>query len=160
MAIDIFAKIGDIKGESQDGTFKEQIEVFSWSFGVQQTGSMSVGSGGGQGKASFSDFSFMHAMDKASPNLMKACATGKHYPDAVVTARKAGEGQKEYMIFKFTDVLVTNVTPGGSNGGDAIQESVSFQFSKVELEYKPQKPDGSLDAGVFFKYDIKANKSY
>jgi len=35
-----------------------------------------------------------------------------------------------------------------------------MQFSKVELEYKPQKPDGSLDAGVFFKYDLKANKSY
>jgi type VI secretion system secreted protein Hcp len=33
-----------------------------------------------------------------------------------------------------------------------------MQFSKVELEYKPQKADGTLDAGVSFKYDIKANK--
>jgi type VI secretion system secreted protein Hcp len=160
MAFDIFAKIGDIKGESQDGTFKEQIEVYSWSWGVSQTGSMAAGGGGGQGKASFNDFSFIHNMDKATPNLMKACATGKHYPDATITARKAGEGQKEYMIFKFSDVFITNVSPGGSNGADAIQEQVSMQFAKVELEYKPQKPDGSLDAGVFFKYDIKANKSY
>jgi type VI secretion system secreted protein Hcp len=37
-------------------------------------------------------------------------------------------------------------------------ESVSLQCSKVDLEYKPQKADGSLDAGVHFKYDIKANK--
>jgi type VI secretion system secreted protein Hcp len=35
---------------------------------------------------------------------------------------------------------------------------VSLAFAKAELEYKPQKADGSLDAGVFFKYDIKANK--
>jgi type VI secretion system secreted protein Hcp len=160
MAIDIFAKIGDIKGESQDGAFKDQIEIYSWSWGVSQTSSMASGSGGGQGKASFTDFSFIHNMDKATPNLMKACATGKHYPEAMVTARKAGEGQKEYMVFKFTDVIITSVSPGGSNGADAVQEQVSFNFSKVELEYKPQKADGSLDAGVFFKYDIKANKSY
>lgn len=30
--------------------------------------------------------------------------------------------------------------------------------NKVNVEYKPQKADGSLDAGVFFKYDIKGNK--
>jgi type VI secretion system secreted protein Hcp len=160
MAIDIFAKIGDIKGESMDSAFKDQIEVFSWSFGVSQPGSMGSGTGGGQGKASFQDFTFVHNMDKASPNLLKACATGKHYPEASVTARKAGEGQKEYLVFKFSDVLITSVSPGGSSGSDALQEQVSMQFTKVELEYKPQKADGSLDAGVFFKYDVKANKSY
>ncbi len=31
--------------------------------------------------------------------------------------------------------------------------------SKVELEYKPQKADGVLDAGVQFKYDIRSQKS-
>lgn len=160
MAIDIFAKIGDIKGESLDSAFKDQIEVFSWSFGVSQPGSMGIGTGGGQGKASFQDFTFVHNMDKASPNLLKACATGKHFPEASVTARKAGEGQKEYLVFKFSDVLITSVAPGGSSGSDALQEQVSLQFSKIELEYKPQKADGSLDAGVFFKYDVKANKSY
>ena len=30
--------------------------------------------------------------------------------------------------------------------------------NKVNVEYKPQKADGTLDAGVFFKYDIKGNK--
>ena len=34
-----------------------------------------------------------------------------------------------------------------------------MSFSKVAMEYKMQKPDGSLDAGVFFKYDLKANKA-
>jgi type VI secretion system secreted protein Hcp len=159
MAADIFAKIGDIKGESVDPTFKDQIEVLSWSWGVSQPGSAAMGSGAGLGKATFNDFSFLHNMDKATPNLMKACATGKHFPEATVTARKAGEGQKEYLIFKFSEVFVTGVTPGG-NGSDPVQEMVTMQFAKVELEYKPQKGDGSLDAPVFFKYDIKQNKSY
>jgi type VI secretion system secreted protein Hcp len=159
MAIDIFAKIGDIKGESQDGVFKDQIEVFSWSWGVSQPGSTATGTGGGQGKASFHDFSFVHNLDKATPNLLKACADGKHFPEATITARKAGAGQKDYIIFKFTEVFVTNVAPNGA-GSDPVQEHVSLQFAKVELEYKPQKPDGSLDAGVFFKYDLKQNKTY
>ena len=37
-------------------------------------------------------------------------------------------------------------------------ENVALQCAKVDLEYKPQKADGSLDAGVHFKYDIKGNK--
>jgi type VI secretion system secreted protein Hcp len=36
---------------------------------------------------------------------------------------------------------------------------VSLAFAKVDLQYKAQKPDGSLDAGVHFKYDLKANKA-
>ena len=53
--------------------------------------------------------------------------------------------------------LTTGVSHGGISG-QPYSESVSLAFAKVELEYKPQKADGSLDAGVFFKYDIKANK--
>lgn len=30
--------------------------------------------------------------------------------------------------------------------------------SKINVEYKPKKADGSLDAGLHFKYDIKGNK--
>ena len=37
MASDIFAKIGDIKGESLDDKHKDEIEVLSCSWGVSQT---------------------------------------------------------------------------------------------------------------------------
>ena len=156
MASDIFAKIGDIKGESLDAKHKDEVEVTSWSWGLTQTGSMSHGSGGGTGKASFHDFNFTHYVDKASPVLMKACATGEHIKEGTITVRKAGKGQQEFLIIKMADIIVTGVTPGGS--GEEISEAVALQCSKVDLEYKPQKPDGSLDAGLHFKYDIKGNK--
>ena len=38
MASDIFAKIGDIKGESLDDKHKDEIEVLSWSWGVTNAG--------------------------------------------------------------------------------------------------------------------------
>ena len=158
MAVSIFARIGTIKGESRDAKHKDEIEVLSWSWGVSQTGTMAPGGGGGKGKASFHDFNFTHHVDKASPVLMKTCATGEHIKDATITVRKAGKGQQEYLVITMTDVLVTSVSMSISADGDATMEGVTLAFAKVDLVYKPQKPDGSLDVGVHFKYDLKANK--
>ena len=156
MAVDVFFKLGDIKGESKDSKHEGEIDVLSWSWGVSQSGSISHGGGGGAGKANFQDLSFMHALDKASPNLMKACATGEHIKEGTLVSRKAGKGQQEYLIIKLNDILITSVQPSGSS--EHPMESVSLQSSKVDLEYKPQKADGTLDAGLHFIYDIKANK--
>jgi type VI secretion system secreted protein Hcp len=158
MAADIFAKIGDIKGESIDAKHKDEVEVLSWSWGVSQSGSIASDPGAGAGKASFNDFNFTHRIDKATPVLFKMCATGSHIKEATVTVRKAGKGQQEFLIIKMSDVIITSVNSSGSGEAAATAESVALQFAKVALEYKPQKADGSLDAGLFFKYDIKANK--
>jgi len=157
MASDIFAKIGDIKGESLDDKHKDEIEVLSFSWGVTSSGNMSGGGGGGAGKATFQDLSIVHNLDKASPLLLKACATGTHIKDAIITHRKAGKGQQEYLIVKLSDVIITGVTHGGA-AGQPISENVTLAFAKVDFGYKPQQPDGSLDAGIHFKYDLKSNK--
>src|SRR3954451_13843112 len=156
MASDIFAKLGDIKGESIDDKHKGEIELLSWSWGVSNAGEMRGGMGGGAGKANFHDLSFTHKIDKASPVLMQACATGVHLKDATITHRKAGKGQQEFLVIKMNDVIITSVMHSDSDDGRS--ESVSMAFAKVDLQYKPQKADGSLDAGIHFKYDIKANK--
>jgi type VI secretion system secreted protein Hcp len=156
VAADIFAKLGDIKGESLDDKHKDEIEVLSWSWGVTNAVT-AAGSGAAQGRARFQDLSFTHKIDKASPVLMQACATGVHLKDATITHRKAGKGQQEFLIVKMNDVIITAVAHGGTTAQPA-SETVTLAFAKVDLEYKPQKPDGSLDAGIHFKYDLKANK--
>ena len=158
MASDIFAKIGDIKGESLDAKHKDEIEVFSFSWGVTNAGSTASGGGGGAGKANFQDLAIVHQIDKASPQLIQACATGTHLKDATITHRKAGKGQQEYLIVKLNDIIITGVAHGGASGQPG-SETVSLAFAKIDLEYKPQRPDGSLDAGIHFKYDLKANKT-
>lgn len=157
MATDIFAKIGDIKGESLDDKHKDEIEVMSFSWGVTNPGSMSTGSGGGDGKATFHDLTFVHNYDKASPILMQSCATGVHMKEATITKRKAGKGQQEYLVVKMNDVIITSVTSGTTADGGHV-ENVGLACAKVNIEYKPQKADGSLDAGVKFVYDVKGQK--
>ena len=105
----------------------------------------------------FADFVFSYHIDKASPLLMKACAIGQHIANATVTQRRAGNAQHEFLVIPMTDVLVVSVSNGGNVEGEATSETVALAFAKVDVEYKPQKADGSLDAGSHFKYDLKAN---
>ena len=103
----------------------------------------------------------VHRVDKASPLLMQACATGKHLNHATITHRIAGKRQQEYLIVKLEEVLISAVTHSGTaDQPDMSAESVSLSFAKVHLEYRPQRPDGSLDAGIHFKYDLKNNKAF
>ena len=159
MASDIFAKIGDIKGESIDKDHPGEIDVQSFSWGVSQTGTLAHGGGGGEGKAQFNDFNFTSNVSKASPSLFFACASGEHIKDATITVRKAGKGQQEYLILKMTDVLISSYQTGGSGQSESVPvDQVSMAFAKIEFTYKPQNEDGSLDAGITSGWDLKANK--
>jgi type VI secretion system secreted protein Hcp len=104
------------------------------------------------------DFSFTMTVNKATPKLILACATGEHIRDATVTVRKAGKAPQEYLLITMSDVLVTSVSTSVDADGEGAVDVVALAFAKVDLEYKPQKPDGSLEPGVHFKYDRKTNK--
>lgn len=158
--VDYFLKIAGVDGESTDGKHKGDIDLESWSFGATQTGAGHSGGGGGTGKVAMQDFHFVMKVNKASPKLFQACATGEHFKDAVLTARKAGKEQQEYLKIKFTDVLVSSYQQGGSGGSNIIpMDQVSFNFAKIEIEYKEQKSDGSLGGAVKGGYDLKENKA-
>ena len=118
MAVDFFLKIDGIPGESSDDKHKDEIDVLSWSWGANQTGTMSYGGGGGAGKVNFQDFHFTQRMNKATPKLMLACSNGEHIKKAVFIARKAGKEQQEYMKIVFSDILVSNYSTGG--GGEKV----------------------------------------
>jgi type VI secretion system secreted protein Hcp len=158
---DIFLKFesGGIKGESQDSKHKEEIEIDSFSFGCSQSGTFAVGSGGGAGKVSFQDAHFVSRASQAGPKIMLACATGEHLSKAIVTFRKAGKEQQEYLVLTFTDVLVSSYQLGGASGDGVLPtESYSLNYAKVEAQYKPQQASGSLGGVVKGGYDLKANK--
>lgn len=158
-AVDYFLKISGVEGESADHAHKGEIQVESWSFGAQQSGTMAFGGGGGAGKVTMNDFHYVMKVCKASPKLFLACATGEHFKEATMTARKAGKQQQEFLKWKFTDLIVSSYQTGGSGGADVIpMDQISMNFAKVEVEYKEQKPDGSLGGAVKAGYDQKQNK--
>jgi len=154
--VDYFLKIDGIPGESQDKTHKDEIQVLSFSFGESQAGTMAFGGGGGAGKVQMQDFHFMMNVNKASPKLFLACATGDHIPKAVLTARKAGKDPQDYLKVEFTDLLVSSFqTNGDSHANSLPMDSVSLNFTAIAWDYKIQGADGSLKPGAQAKYNLK-----
>ncbi len=156
-AIDYFLKLDGISGESKDSKHKGEIEVLSFSFGETQSGGFGAGGGGGAGKVQMSDFSFTARVTKASPQLFLHCAQGKHIKQALLTARKAGGSQQEYLKIKLNDVLVSSYAIGGSEAETEPQDVFSLKFVKISYDYAPQKADGSLDAPIHAGWDQLKN---
>ncbi|WP_285423639.1 MULTISPECIES: type VI secretion system tube protein Hcp [unclassified Pseudomonas] len=159
MAVDIFIKIGDIKGESMDETHKDEIDVLNWSWGMTQSGNMHTGGGGGAGKVNIRDLSFTKHVDKSTPNLMMLCSSGKHIDKVTLTVRKAGgESQVEYLVINLEEVIVTSLETGGSGSADRMTENVCLNFAQVLVDYQPQKADGTKDGGpVKYGWNIRTN---
>src|SRR5499427_9037261 len=159
-AVDYFLKIDGIEGESADHKHKGEIDIDSWSWGEHQSGTHGAGGGGGAGKVSMGDFHFVMRVNKASPKLMLACADGEHIKKAVLTCRKAGKEQQEFLKITMSDLLVSSFQTGGSGQSDVVpQEQISLNYSKIEFEYKEQKADGTLGGAVKAGWDVKANKA-
>jgi type VI secretion system secreted protein Hcp len=159
VAVDYFLKIDGVQGESADAKHKGEIELESFSWGETNTVSgPGGGGGGGSGKVQVQDLIVTMHVSRASPKLMLACATGKHHKEAVLTVRKAGKSQQEFLIFKFKDVIVTTYLTSGSAQSDVVLDQASMGFSTIQMDYRPQKADGSLDTPAKAGWDVRKNK--
>ena len=157
--VDYFLKIDGIDGESLQTGHEKELELMSFSWGESNAGSFAGNQGGGSGKVSMQDFHYTEPINRSSPKLFLACATGEHIKSATLTCRKAGKTQQEFLKWKFTDLLISSYHTGGSGGADVLPiDQVSFNFTKIEVSYAPQKQDGSLDAAIPAGYDLKAGQ--
>lgn len=159
MAMDMFLKMDPIKGETRDSVKKStnEIDVLAWSWGMSNSGSAHVGGGIGAGKVNVQDLSITKWIDSATADLMLAACNGKHFAEATLTVRKAGEKPLEYVVIKMTDVMITSVSTGGSGGEDRLTENVTLNFAKVNVEYKKQDEKGVGKPAGSMTWDIAEN---
>ncbi|WP_339427883.1 MULTISPECIES: Hcp family type VI secretion system effector [unclassified Pseudomonas] len=159
MAVDMFLKLGDIKGESRDQGHRDEIDVTEWAWGLSQSGSMHSGTGGGAGKVNIANLNLKKPLDKSSPNLMMACASGKHYAEARLIVRKAGGASPvEYLVITLKQVMVASYSASAEPGGDVLYDNIALNFATVDVSYQPQKADGAKDGGpVKFGWNIRQN---
>jgi type VI secretion system secreted protein Hcp len=127
--------------------------------GFEQCGSAHSGGGAGAGKVNVQDLSFTKWVDSASPKLALACCAGKHFKDAVLVVRKAGDKPVEYLKIKMEVVLISAVSTGGSGGEDRLTENVTLNFSKVSLDYVPQDDKGAPGTAIPMTWDISTNSN-
>lgn len=153
MSIDTHIKFDGVEGEATHVDHKGEIDVLSWKWDVTNLSGAGKAGGSGQGKAQPGNFVFSHNYDKASPVLAKNCASGKHFATVVLTARKAGEGQKDFLKITMKEVFITSLEPSAGEEGD-ITEEVKASYKDIEFAYKPQDDKGGLGGEVKFGWDV------
>ena len=161
MAFDTYLEIPDIPGEATG--MPDTIEVYSFSWGASNPVTVGSGTGGiSGGKVSISSFNIMKKTDKASAKLFLYACNGTHIPTMTLHMRKqTGEGgQADFLVYKFTEVMVESIQWSGSTGGDDTPtESVSFAFAKVEITYSKQGDDGAMAVVGESAWDLRTVKT-
>ena len=140
-AVDMFIKIGNIVGESQDKDHKNEVDVLAWSWGASR--------GSAQTKkgllpaACIQDLNFTKYIDSATPEIILNAVTGGVVPTARLTVRKAGVTNIEYLKLQMTNVSVSSYSTGGSGGEDRLTENVTLHFDTMIGVYRRQLVDGA-----------------
>jgi type VI secretion system secreted protein Hcp len=144
------ARAGVIKGEAQDTAHQDEIDVISWSWGMQATRHQVTGAAAG--KTSIQELKIVKRVDSASTGLMSALRTNESIKEAKLTLRKSGKGQLEYLKIIIENGRVVSLTlDGGTPPGSAqVLEHVAFAFNKITVEYVPQGKDGQGKGGMQF----------
>jgi len=155
MAVDMFLKINGIDGGSVSHKHKGEIELLSFSWGLTNS-TASGGGGGGAGRPTVSDFSIIKQMDETSPQLFEKCCQGEHISDVLITLVNKEKGQEFYKI-KLSDCIISSYqTSGGNSGGVVPMESVSFNFSNVDLSAADKSGKFVSQVGCNFSKDANS----
>jgi len=156
VAVNAYLYIDGVEGPSTSKP--NHIDVLSFSWGVSQTSTYGPGQSGKEakaGRADFSNLTIMKVLDKTSPFLADHCASGDILDEVYLLYDKpVGDKQDDYFRIYLKDALITSVQLSGSKENPT--ESVSFAFQAVEIAYRPEKDDGSLDGAIPKGYDLEA----
>lgn len=159
MAIDMFLKIDGIQGESTGAGHADEIDILSYTWGESQPAPTSSGGGGPAGRVAMQDFQFAMRVNKASPKLFLSCANGARIKNVVLTVRRSGANPIEFLKWTLTDLTVASYQSAASAPSDASPDQVSLRFTKIEMEYRPVRPDGSLGAPIKEGWDLTTNRA-
>ncbi len=158
--VDAFLKLDGIKGESQDEKHKSEIDILSWSWTLNNSGSAHYGAGMGAGKVQVGDIHITKRVDTSSAILLKCCSTGEHIKSGTLVVRKAGGAKAlEYFKVDLDRILVSSIRPSSDPSSPDLMEDVALNFGSFKVTYTPQDDKGAGGATVDFAYDITKNKA-
>lgn len=152
------ARAGDIKGEAAATDHAEEIVVHGWTWGMTQQVAAAAPTGGGGSarqagqRRSLRPLTVFKRLDKATTSLMAVLGNNDSVRTAVLTMRKAGEGQQDFLKVTLTDGRVVELDYVADDGGNVV-EQVTFAFAKIEVEYRPQTGAGGRGGASMFSIE-------
>jgi type VI secretion system secreted protein Hcp len=104
----------------------------------------SAAAGAGAGKAEFNPLTVHKAVDKASPSLFEACASGRHFTAVQLYLQQpTGTSLSTFLAYEFQTVAITKIDWSGSAGEEAPTEALTMEYGALVIAYKPTDSGGS-----------------
>ena len=145
----MFLKVQGVTGESADAEHKGEIEVVSWSWGMQA--SVSAARGEAYGRSTMTEIEVVKRVDQSSPTLMLFLYTNKLINQARLVVRKAGQAPLEYLTIDLQNARITSLKVESQNA--ELVERVRLGFAQVKVSYVPQDAKGGRGAANTFEAD-------
>lgn len=147
-------RAGKVKGEAMHPGHEDDIVVKGWSWGVSTTSAL--GSTQAASRRAYKGLTIFKQIDSATTALMAALVTNDEVKEAKLTMRKAGSEQMDYFLVTLQKARISSVDHTTDAAGNTT-ETVTLQFNKVSVEYRPQKTAGSRGASMTFEDEILNN---
>ena len=155
----IYVKIDGINGDATHLEHKKWLDVDSLQWGVGRGISTKTGSSFNReaSEPSVSEVTVTKTMDSSSSQLFQeACAgaAGKAVTIDLVTTGNPGD---IYMQYKLHNALVSGYSV--SSGGERPSESLSLNFTKIEMVYKTFDDKHNVTGQFPASYDMSVTKT-
>jgi type VI secretion system secreted protein Hcp len=150
---DYYLKVDGIDGESQDQSHPGEIRVHDFNLAMTNRGNRA---GYSVGRPYFEDFSFSGPIDASYPKLNEACLKNVAVPKAVLTCRKSGKTQLDFLKVTFSNAYITNCKVETSEATPVMVFTLSF--AKIQVDYREQKQEGGLGGAVSAIFNLSSGK--
>lgn len=155
----IYMKYGDIKGDVTQSDHKEWLDIGSFQFGVGRAIMTPVGSTANResSTASVSEVTVTKQMDASGPKFFLEACIGAKGKEVKFDFVQTGDPGATYLTITLSDALVSGYSV--SSGGDRPSESISINFTKVEVKYVGTKTDTGAAPPIVVGYNLATAKS-
>lgn len=132
-AVNGWLRVPGIAGESTNADHKGEVDVLAYSQALDNKTCA---------------FAVQKNLDSASPAFAEAVARKTTLPSVVFSARKAGEGQKDFYTVTLASATIASLNTSFGGGDDSAREEVVFSPRSVTVSYRAQDAKGSLGPAI------------
>lgn len=152
--LDYFLKIDGIEGESQDHSHPGEIRLRDFDLAMTNRGNRA---GYAVGRPYFDDAAFSGPIDASYTKLNEACLKNSAVPKVVLTCRKAGKTQQDFLVITFSKVYVTNCRV--DTVAETPEMEFTLSFAKLQVNYQEQKQEGGLGGALSAIFELGSGRT-
>ncbi len=124
-----YIKFDGLDGEALDAEHKDEIDVLSWSWGVERT----------RGDVVLGDVVVVRELDKSSTKLAESVQTGGSVGDITLRAQVG----TDWVAIELEEAIVSSYSVH-ADSEDRPTEEVAFYYNKISYSYQTPSRDGTL----------------